>query len=320
MGKGAVTEFEALSESEAIDFLFSFDRTFEGQLDEERHQDVLESLRAMKEIQLHNGEAGCHRYILSNCSGAYHIAVLHAMAKASGWEGALTMDLVPLFESIQDLDGARAEMAKLYTHPVYASHLDQRHGDQTVMLGFSDGTKDGGYLRANWAIYRAKQRLTDVSRAHGRTVMFFDGRGGPRTGRRQHPPLLRVAGPRHREPRNPNHDPGPDDFLQLWHSEVGGLQPRTVHGGREEPPVRRGGDAHPARGRGAARRAWRHLARALPRARNRPEFTDYLATFGTPSSITGKPTSAAAQLHAPKTAPSTSKTCAPSRLSVLGRS
>ena len=89
------------------------------------------------------------------------------------------MDLVPLFESIQDLDGARAEMAKLYTHPVYASHLDQRHGDQTVMLGFSDGTKDGGYLRANWAIYRAKQRLTDVSREHDRTVMFFDGRGGP---------------------------------------------------------------------------------------------------------------------------------------------
>ena len=70
-------------------------------------------------------------------------------------------------------------MAKLYTHPVYAAHLDKRAGDQTVMLGFSDGTKDGGYLQANWAIYRAKQSLTDISREHGRTVMFFDGRGGP---------------------------------------------------------------------------------------------------------------------------------------------
>jgi phosphoenolpyruvate carboxylase len=101
------------------------------------------------------------------------------MVKASGWEGPMTLDLVPLFESIQDLDGAKAEMAKLYTHPVYAAHLDTRAGDQTVMLGFSDGTKDGGYLRANWAIYRAKQSLTDISREHGRTVMFFDGRGGP---------------------------------------------------------------------------------------------------------------------------------------------
>jgi phosphoenolpyruvate carboxylase len=47
------------------------------------------------------------------------------------------------------------------------------------MLGFSDGTKDGGYLMANWAIYKAKENLTRVSRAHGITVIFFDGRGGP---------------------------------------------------------------------------------------------------------------------------------------------
>ena len=97
----------------------------------------------MQEIQRHNGEAGCHRYILSNCSGAYHIAILHAMAKASGWESSLTVDLVPLFESIQDLDGARAEMQKLYTHPVYAAHLDLRGGDQTVMLGFLRRHQDG---------------------------------------------------------------------------------------------------------------------------------------------------------------------------------
>ena len=178
-GFEAVARFEAMDESEAMDFLFAYNDVFEGDLAEDRHQDVLESLRAMQDIQLHNGEEGCHRYILSNCSRALDIATLYAMAKASGWEGTLTMDLVPLFESIQDLDGAREEMSKLYAHPVYAEHLDNRGGDQTVMLGFSDGTKDGGYLRANWAIYRAKQRLTDVSREYERTVMFFDGRGGP---------------------------------------------------------------------------------------------------------------------------------------------
>ena len=178
-GAGAAEAFESMSEVEALDFLFAYDQPYDGTLEEDRHQDVLDSLRAMQEIQMHNGEAGCHRFILSNCAGALDIAILHAMVQASGWEGAMTMDLVPLFESIQDLDGAKAEMAKLYTHPVYAAHLDARAGDQTVMLGFSDGTKDGGYLRANWAIYRAKQSLTDISREHGRTVMFFDGRGGP---------------------------------------------------------------------------------------------------------------------------------------------
>ena len=113
-----------MSEAEALDFLFAYDQPHNGTLEEDRHQDVLDSLRAMQEIQRHNGEAGCHRFILSNCAGALDIAILHAMVKASGWEGPMTLDLVPLFESIQDLDGAKAEMAKLYTHPVYAGHLD----------------------------------------------------------------------------------------------------------------------------------------------------------------------------------------------------
>jgi len=178
-GQQAVERFDGLSDAEALDFLFTYYEAWDGTLLEDRHQDVLDSLRAMQEIQRHNGEPGCHRFILSNCSGAKDIAILHAMAKASGWEGPLTADLVPLFESIQDLDGARSQMEMLYAHPAYAAHLDARDAAQTVMLGFSDGTKDGGYLRANWAIYKAKQQLTDVSRMYGRTVLFFDGRGGP---------------------------------------------------------------------------------------------------------------------------------------------
>src|SRR5580704_11309750 len=50
---------------------------------------------------------------------------------------------------------------------------------QTIMLGFSDGKKDGGYLMANWAIYKAKEELTSISKAYGIDVVFFDGRGGP---------------------------------------------------------------------------------------------------------------------------------------------
>jgi phosphoenolpyruvate carboxylase len=62
---------------------------------------------------------------------------------------------------------------------MYANHLVNRDMKQTIMLGFSDGTKDGGYLMANWSIYKAKEELTAISRKYGVRVIFFDGRGGP---------------------------------------------------------------------------------------------------------------------------------------------
>ena len=91
----------------------------------------------------------------------------------------LTIDIVPLFETIYDLQGAGRSMGILYDLAEYKDHLSNRGNKQTVMLGFSDGTKDGGYLMANWAIYSAKESLTEASRKHGVEVCFFDGRGGP---------------------------------------------------------------------------------------------------------------------------------------------
>lgn len=70
-------------------------------------------------------------------------------------------------------------METLYNNPVYREHLKRRGDKQTIMLGFSDGTKDGGYLMANWSIYKAKEMLTEVSRRYNIKVVFFDGRGGP---------------------------------------------------------------------------------------------------------------------------------------------
>jgi phosphoenolpyruvate carboxylase len=104
---------------------------------------------------------------------------LFAMLKLVAFEDELTVDIGPLFETITDLDNAPAVMEALYTNPEYAKHLKKRGNKQTIMLGFSDGTKDGGYLMANWGIFKAKERLTEVSRKYGITVIFFDGRGGP---------------------------------------------------------------------------------------------------------------------------------------------
>jgi phosphoenolpyruvate carboxylase len=68
-------------------------------------------------------------------------------------------------------------MEQLYQNKAYIKHLKSRNYKQTIMLGFSDGTKDGGYLMANWGIYKAKETLTAMSRKYGIKIIFFDGRG-----------------------------------------------------------------------------------------------------------------------------------------------
>ena len=175
-----VASFRALPVDEQVNRLFAWPvGVIPGKLELERHQDVLESLRVMRKIQSQNGERACHRFIISNCSGVLDVAAIFALSRASGAEAEVALDIVPLFETIADLENASKEMEAMYTHPIYRAHLLQRKERQTVMLGFSDGTKDGGYLRANWSIYQAKQALTAVSKASNITVVFFDGRGGP---------------------------------------------------------------------------------------------------------------------------------------------
>lgn len=148
--------------------------------DEALLQDTLTSFSVIADIQAVNGEQGCHRYIISNCHGPIDMARAYALFQLCGWQDKmLSVDIVPLFESINDLHKAGDYMRSLYSNPVYKQHLENRGNKQTIMLGFSDGTKDGGYLMANWAIYRAKEDLTAVSREAGIEVIFFDGRGGP---------------------------------------------------------------------------------------------------------------------------------------------
>jgi len=177
--EGGVEAFEAMDWEGRMHALLTWMPTGPVVLDEERHRDALESLVAMRDIQRSNGEAACHRFIISNCRGAEDVAGVVLLARSAGWEGPLTLDVVPLFETIDDLARAEVEMGKLYDQTDYRAHLARRNHRQTIMLGFSDGTKDGGYLRANWSIFRAKEGLTQTSRDAGVTVLFFDGRGGP---------------------------------------------------------------------------------------------------------------------------------------------
>ena len=141
-------------------------------------QQTLESIRAMQQIQQNNGERGSNRYIISNCQTLENILELFAMCRISGWK-ELTLDFIPLFETIPDLKKAGDIMKDLFKNPVYQNHLKERKNKQTVMLGFSDGTKDGGYFMANWSIYKAKEALSELATEYGISMAFFDGRGGP---------------------------------------------------------------------------------------------------------------------------------------------
>ena len=139
---------------------------------------TLESIRVMRSIQETNGERGCHRYIISNCQSLENILELFAMHRMSNWETP-TVDFIPLFETIPDLEMAPQVMRKLFNNPIYKKHLKERADKQTIMLGFSDGTKDGGYFMANWSIYKAKEELSQLANEFNVNVAFFDGRGGP---------------------------------------------------------------------------------------------------------------------------------------------
>ena len=168
-----------LSESEKIAVLSTVKGNLEPNVFEnEITKSTIESIQAMRKIQTNNGESGANRYIISNNESALNVMETFALFKLNDWENP-TVDVIPLFESVDDLQHAYIIMEKLYTNPIYMAHLATRNNKQTIMLGFSDGTKDGGYLMANWSIYKAKEELTEMSRKYGIKALFFDGRGGP---------------------------------------------------------------------------------------------------------------------------------------------
>lgn len=172
--------YHHLSADEQIDVLSlvkgSIDPTI---LSDEMSIKTIESIYALKTIQQRNGERGANRYIISNNQSALNVMQTFAMLNLCGFENELPVDVIPLFETVDDLENASDVMRTLYKNNTYRYHLSKRKNKQTIMLGFSDGTKDGGYLMANWGIFKAKEALTKISREFDIDVIFFDGRGGP---------------------------------------------------------------------------------------------------------------------------------------------
>lgn len=172
--------YDSLDEDEQIEVLSKIEGVLETSIfEDELVKNTLQTIKVVKEIQHTNGEKGAHRYIISNNQTALNVMQLYAMLKLVAFNDKLTIDIVPLFETVTDLENAPKVMEQLYTNKAYKAHLRSRGQKQTIMLGFSDGTKDGGYFMANWAIFRAKEALTKISKQYNIDVVFFDGRGGP---------------------------------------------------------------------------------------------------------------------------------------------
>jgi len=173
--------YKEMSEAEKIEILTELSGRARPELYEDALvKDTLDSIAGVATIQKYNGEEGCNRYIISQCNSALNVLEVFGLFLLSGWKKEkMPVDIVPLFETVDDLQHAAGVMKQLYENKVYNKHLQGRGRTQTIMLGFSDGTKDGGYLMANWGIYKAKEELTRISKKYDIDVVFFDGRGGP---------------------------------------------------------------------------------------------------------------------------------------------
>lgn len=138
--------------------------------------ETLELFRLIRRGHERVGVEAIQNYVISMTTGASDVLAVLLMAKDAGVDAAL--NIVPLFETLADLQTAPAIMDALFANPAYAAHLARRGHNQQIMLGYSDSNKDTGYVTATWELRRAQQALPAVCATHGVRLTIFHGRGG----------------------------------------------------------------------------------------------------------------------------------------------
>jgi phosphoenolpyruvate carboxylase len=151
-------------------------------------QKVLEVFEVIRHGQRYISPHSVTAYVISMTHGASDVLEALLLAKEVGllrWietDGEThiqsDLDIVPLFETIDDLQRCDGLMRHLFANAAYAHQLKARGDFQEIMLGYSDSNKDGGYLAANWSLHDTQARLSQVCRKAGITLQFFHGRGG----------------------------------------------------------------------------------------------------------------------------------------------
>ncbi|MBX3197829.1 MAG: phosphoenolpyruvate carboxylase [Labilithrix sp.] len=142
----------------------------------------MRAVRALARIRELTFGGGAESLVLSMTRGAEDMLSALVLARLAGLDApersASDIAIVPLFETLDDLDRSDAELSRAATSAAYAAYLARRGGVQEVMIGYSDSNKDAGIVGSSFALYRAQQRLVAVSRQHGVALKIFHGRGG----------------------------------------------------------------------------------------------------------------------------------------------
>jgi phosphoenolpyruvate carboxylase len=182
---GVVADYRELSEGERIALLA---RELAGpRLLASPHLDYsprvvseLDILRTAADIHARFGAAALPNYVISKCQSASDLLEVAVLLKEIGLVRgeALALNIIPLFETIDDLARCGDIMRAAFAVPVYRAMVRGRGDWQEVMLGYSDSNKDGGYLTANWSLYRGEMLLVDAFHAHDVKLRLFHGRGG----------------------------------------------------------------------------------------------------------------------------------------------
>ena len=149
----------------------------------ELSKELLETIAIIQYIQQKNGYQSIERYIISNADSTVSIlevlTIFELFNKNTQNSNKIKIEVVPLFETTEDLKNSTQIIDDLLKIKLYTDNLEIWQNTQTIMLGFSDGTKDGGYFMANWSILEAKRSLSKYFKSKGIKPIFFDGRGGP---------------------------------------------------------------------------------------------------------------------------------------------
>ncbi|RME84438.1 MAG: phosphoenolpyruvate carboxylase [Caldilineae bacterium] len=178
---GMVEDYRALPESEKAALLTSELQNprplTPAHLDfSPQTNETVEVFRMIRRAHQRVGLRAIENYIISMTSQPSDVLGVLLLARDAGVDEAL--NVMPLFETISDLQAAGSVMDALFANPAYAAHLRRRGNHQPVMIGYSDSCKDGGYLTSNWELRRAQRELAGVCEGHDVVLTLFHGRGG----------------------------------------------------------------------------------------------------------------------------------------------
>ncbi|HEX5674256.1 MAG TPA: phosphoenolpyruvate carboxylase, partial [Azonexus sp.] len=187
-GAGRCPDYEALSEVDRIRLLVDEIATprplYSPYLDySEETRGELAIFFAARELRQRYGAAALPNSIISKTDGVSDLLELALLLKEAGLlrpgkQAQLDVNIIPLFETIEDLQKSAATMDGLFSLPAYRALIAGCGNEQEVMLGYSDSNKDGGFLTSGWELYKAEIELARVFGAHGVRLRLFHGRGG----------------------------------------------------------------------------------------------------------------------------------------------